>query len=139
MQKRNLLVNKIMPNQITAEKFLSQYEEAVNSHALILREVIFKHLPDIIEQTDVKAGMIAYCYGQKYSQLICTIIPSKKGLKLGFNRGVELQDPSHILQGKGKISRYVEIVSEEQVHSNDLKKLILNGLDLYKHNLKERK
>jgi hypothetical protein len=85
------------------------------------RKVLFENLPDITEQIDASARLIAYCYGQKYAELICVIIPSKRGLKLGFNRGVDLPDPDNLLKGTGKISRYVEIKSEEQIKSLSLK------------------
>lgn len=114
------------------DSFLSQYDEQVFKSALLLREVVLKMLPDIIEQIDIPAKMIAYCYGQKYAALICVIIPSKKGLKLGFNRGVELEDPDNLLEGTGKISRYVQIKSEEQIASAALKKLLSNALANYR-------
>src|SRR5258708_4840344 len=114
------------------DDFLSQYDEQVFRNALILRDVLLKNLPNIIEQLDIPAKMIGFCYGQKYSELICTIIPSKKGLKLGFNRGTELPDPDKLLRGDGKISRYVEIKSEEQIKSGAVKKLLANALILYK-------
>jgi hypothetical protein len=76
--------------------------------------------------------MIAYCYGQKYSEMICTIIPSKKGLKLGFYKGVDLPDPTNLLEGTGKLSRYIEIISDEQIKSPALKKLIKSALAAYK-------
>lgn len=113
------------------DDFLSNYSEEVFSNALRLREILLANLPNIIEQLDVPARMIAYCYGQKYSELICTIIPSKKGLKLGFNRGTELPDPDKQLQGTGKTSRYVEIISDEQIKSPVLKKLIESALKSY--------
>lgn len=112
--------------------FLSPYDEQVIRNAMLLREVLFKNLPNIIEQIDLPAQMIAYCFGQKYSELICTIIPSKKGLKLGFNWGTELPDPEKLLRGNGKISRYVEIVSEEQINSKALKNLLVSVLRVYK-------
>ncbi len=94
--------------------FLSQYDEQVFGKALKLREVLFANLPDIIEQIDIPAKMIAYCYGQKYAEMICTIIPSKKGLKLGFYKGADLPDPDNLLEGTGKISRYVNIKSVDK-------------------------
>ncbi len=114
------------------EAFLTQYDDQISRNAMILRQVIMATLPDIIEQLDIPAKMIAYCYGQKYSELICTIIPSKKGLKLGFNWGTTLPDPDHLLEGYGKISRYVAIKSEEQIKSNAIKNLLLNVLKIYK-------
>jgi len=124
-----------MASNNTIDHFLSQYDEQVFRRALMLREVLLKNLPNIIEQLDVPAKMIGYCYGQKYVELICVIIPSKKGLKLGFNRGTELHDPDKLLQGNGKISRYVEIKSEEQVKSKAIKNLLADALILYKQKI----
>jgi hypothetical protein len=45
------------------------------------------------------------------------VIPSKKGLKLGFNCGMEIDDPGKLLEGNSKISRYVVIKSAEQISS----------------------
>ena len=113
--------------------FLSQYDDQVLGKALKLREVLFTNLPDINEQIDIPAKMIAYCYGQKYSEMICTIIPSRKGLKLGFYKGADLPDPDRLLEGTGKISRYVAIKSMEQIESSSLKHLIKNALAAYQH------
>ena len=113
--------------------FLSRYDEQVAVNALKLREILFANLPGIIEQIDVPAKMIAYCYGQKYSEMICTIIPSKMGLKLAFYRGVDLSDPDNLLEGSGKISRYVQIRSASEINAAALKKLIAGALSAYRH------
>lgn len=111
--------------------FLSQYEDKVFKHALQLRALLIKSLPGVTEQLDAPAKMIAYCYGQKYSDLVCVIIPSKKGLKLGFNKGNELPDPEKILEGKGKISRYV-VIKNENIKSVAVKTLINEAYKAYK-------
>ena len=85
------------------EEFLSKYDKEVYNNAMELRKLLLENLPNIIEQLDIPAKMIAYCYGQKYSELVCVIIPSKKGLKLGFNQGTTLPDPEKLLEGTGKI------------------------------------
>ena len=115
--------------------FLSQYDEPIFGNALRLRDILFANLPDIIEQMDIPAKMIAYCYGQKYSEMICTIIPSKKGLKLGFYKGADLPDPDNLLEGKGKISRYVDIKAVEQIDSSSLKNLIKSALTAYRQRM----
>lgn len=117
------------------ESFLAQYDEQVFTNALKLRAIILAGLPDITEQLDLPAKMIAYCYGQKYSELICVIIPSKKGLKLGFNRGVELQDPDKLLKGSGKVSRYLEFKAGEVISIADIKLFLKDALKLYKNTL----
>jgi hypothetical protein len=117
--------------------FLSNYDEKVSSLALELREMLFKTLPDIKEQIDKPARIIGYGYGPKYADHICVIIPSKKGLKLGFNRGSELPDPTGILQGSGKVHKYVEIRSGTDIKSSALKKLLSSALKAYKIRVKK--
>lgn len=112
--------------------FLGNYDKQIVSLAMKLREIIASYLPEINEQVDLPARMIAYTYGKKYSDMICTIIPSKKGIKLGFNRGVDLPDPEKMLEGTGKISRYVRIESDTQILSPAIETLLLNALELYK-------
>jgi hypothetical protein len=128
-----------MASNEKTDAFLSSYNEEVFTNALKLREVLLANLPDITEQIDVPARMIAYCYGQRYADMICTIIPSKKGIKLGFYKGNELPDPNKLLEGTGKISRYVEIKSDGEIRSTALKKLILNALKAYKKRKAEAK
>ncbi len=113
------------------EIFLSGYDAEVYKNALLLREIILENLPDILEQIDHSANMIAYCYSQKYADLICVLIPSKKGLKLGFNRGTSLPDPDKLLEGKGKISRYLQIKSAEQLSSPAIQQFIQQRYKLY--------
>ena len=121
---------------ISAEEFLLQYDEPVCGTALQLRKIILANLPAVIEQVDLPAKMIAYCYGQKYVEMICTIIPSKKGIKLGFYKGNELPDPDKMLEGNGKISRHVVIMPGEKINSAAIKKLLLSGLAAYRHRMK---
>ncbi len=52
------------------DKFLSQYSEQVLSHVLKLRELILKNLPEVREQIDLPAKMIACCYEQKYAEIV---------------------------------------------------------------------
>ena len=120
------------PIHISVIDFLSSYDEEISTRALLLRDVILKTLPEIQEVVDQPAKMIAYTYGPKYVDMICTLIPSKKGLKLGFYKGNELPDPEGLLEGTGKISRYVQIKNTSQIKSSGIKKLLLKALEAYK-------
>ena len=124
-----------MSSESEVNTFLSQYDDQVYDNAIKLREIVLANLPEIIELIDLPARMIAYCYGQKYIEMICTIIPSKKGLKLAFYRGVDLPDPDHLLEGTAKNSRYVEIRSDKQIYSAALKRLIEKALMAYRERI----
>ncbi len=91
------------------ESFLSNYDNEIKENALILNNLIISTLPDILVSVDLPAKMIAYSYGNKYIEMICAIFPSKKGIKLSFNRGILLSDNYKLLKGNGKITRYIEI------------------------------
>nr|WP_295866671.1 DUF1801 domain-containing protein [uncultured Chitinophaga sp.] len=112
--------------------FLDGYPASVAGRVQALRGMLKKMLPDITEQLDLPARMIAFTYGQRYTEMVCTIIPSQKGVKLGFYKGNELPDPAGILQGTGKLSRYVEIHDEGVLQSASLKKLVEAALMAYR-------
>ncbi|HKB84564.1 MAG TPA: DUF1801 domain-containing protein [Ignavibacteriaceae bacterium] len=112
--------------------FLGNYDKQIADRVMKLREVLSELLPGIIEQVDLPARMIAYVYGQKYRDMICTIIPSKKGVKLGFYKGAELRDPENLLEGTAKLSRYVQINSDKQLESSAVKTLLMEALEAYK-------
>jgi hypothetical protein len=114
------------------EQILSRYDEKVASLALHLRNTIIVHLPEIHEIPDESSNIIGFGYGRGYKDLICTIIPSKNGVKLGFYKGAELPDPSGILTGSGKVHKYVVIKNEAFVSSKELSKLLSCALKQYR-------
>ncbi len=115
----------------TAEGILSKYDEKVSTLGFQLREFLLKELKLIIEYPDGPANIIGYGFGPGYKQLLCTIIPSKKGIKLGFYKGSELPDPKKLLTGSGKVHRHVEIKSENDVKDPAIKKLVDEALKAY--------
>lgn len=94
------------------ESIIGKYDSVRQGLALGARDFIKSELAGIQEIADESANCIHYCYGPGYKDTICTIMPSRKALKIGFYRGSELADPQNLLTGKGKVHRYVEIKSE---------------------------
>ena len=115
----------------TPDTILSKYTEEVSTLAYELRDFLLSELKGIIEIPDVSANMTAYGYGPGYKDMICTIIPSKKGIKLGFYKGSELPDPEKLLTGSGKVHKYVEIKTAADIKNPALKKLINEALKAY--------
>jgi|GEM_PF-1500318 len=112
----NSLLNPVggeLSREMTAGKILAQFPESVAATGSGLRQFLLRQLKGVTEQPDPTANVIGYNYGAGYKDLICTIILSKKGIKLGFYKGSELPDPKKLLTGSGKVHRYVEINSEE--------------------------
>jgi hypothetical protein len=117
-------------NQMSSalEKILSKYEEKISTLGYQLREFLLKNLDNINEQADEAASIIGFNYGTGYKDLICTIMPSKKGIKLGFYKGSELPDPAKLLTGSGKVHKFVEINSVKDISNPALKELLSEAI-----------
>jgi hypothetical protein len=123
---------------MTADKILAQFPDSVAATGSSLRQFLLRRLKAITEQPDSKANVIGYSYGAGYKDLICTIILSKKGIKLGFYKGSELPDPKKLLTGSGKVHRYVEIKSEEDIRNPALLELLERAVEAREERLGAR-
>ena len=116
---------------MTAEEILSRYEEKIAQLGLQLRDFLFSELKGINEEVDATANIISFNYGKGYKNIICVIILSKKGIKLGFYKGSELPDPEKLLTGTGKVHRFVEIKSVQDINNPALKRLLKEAVAAY--------
>jgi hypothetical protein len=123
----------------TIDSILGKYDARVCELGLEVREFLLQELKEIMEYPDGPANIIGYGYGPGYKDLICTIIPSKKGIKVGFYRGSELPDPKKLLAGAGKVHRHVEIKSREDLSKPALKKLVMSAVQAHVKRKKESK
>jgi hypothetical protein len=89
------------------DELLSQYSANVQEVARGLRGMILATVPDANEMVDAPARVIGYGHGDGYKGMICTIILSKKEVKLGVVGGASLPDPKGLMEGAGKKHRYV--------------------------------
>ncbi len=115
----------------TVQTILTKYEDAVATLGFQLRDYLLNELKDVTETPDYAANLIAYSYGPGYKGMICTILPSKKGIKLGLYKGSELPDPGRLLVGSGKIHRFVEIKSDKDLLEPALKELLLVAVEAF--------
>jgi hypothetical protein len=116
---------------MTAEQILLLYDKPVIELAAGLRHFLLRELPGVSEIPDPAAKMLAYGYGPGYKDMICTILLSKKGVKLGFYKGSELPDPAGLLTGSGKVHRYVGIKTNTDLKNKNLTSLLAAALQAY--------
>ena len=108
--------------------FLRRYPDAVRCVAVEVRELIFATLPEPQEMIDVGSKVIGYGYRSRYADIVCTIIPSKGGVKLGLAYGASLPDPHGLLEGTGKVHRHVNFKSTADVRRVGVKQLLKAAL-----------
>ena len=113
-----------MGNSKELEELLNLYTPEVQELARGARKLILAAVPKANEMVDPSARVIGYGYGQNYKDLICTIILSKGGVKLGIVGGATLSDPSGLMEGAGKKHRYVLLNEPADLKKAGLRELI---------------
>jgi hypothetical protein len=103
---------------------LLKYPDDVQALALSARAFILKSLPDIEETVDDSPFVAGYGYGAGYKNLICTLLVSKSGVKLGLVGGAELPDPDGLLQGRGRVHRYVQLKAASDLRKAGVAQLV---------------
>ena len=114
------------------DDLLRKYPDHAQELAAETKRVILAVLPKAVEQVDGKANVIGYGFGTGYNNLICTIIMSKTGVKLGLVGGASLPDPKKLLAGTGKVHRYVQISAPSDARRPAVKALLKAGVAAWK-------
>jgi hypothetical protein len=115
---------------IELDEFLDGYRPEIAELVLKLRDLVFEIEPQVVEQIDLPAHLLAYGFAKTYTHLMCVIILYSEYINLGFPRGVDLPDPEGLLEGTGKKARHVKIRDFEQIESPEVAALIQESADL---------
>jgi hypothetical protein len=107
---------------------LALYPEQVQETATAARRLLKATLPEIAETVDESAKLLGYSYGPGYKGLVCTLIMSQTGVKLGIFRGSELPDPKCLMAGTGKVHRHVQLRTVEDTKRPGLSQLLKTAL-----------
>ena len=95
----------------TADDLLARYPEHIRELAEHARRFVRRVLPDINEGVDATAPLFGYGHGPGYRGAVATLILSQTGVKLGLVGGAHMPDPRGLLEGTGKVHRYVQLRS----------------------------
>lgn len=80
---------------------------------------------------DRPGHVVGYGFGTGYKELICTIILSKTGVKLGIVNGATLADPKGLLEGAGKRHKYVVLSAPSDLRKPGIAALLESAADAY--------
>ena len=117
-----------MPNPTDIETFLANFPVDVREVALAGRRLLDAALPGADERLDESAKVIGYSYGPGYKGVVCTLLLSRTGVKLGVARGSELADPKGLMKGAGKVHRHVQLRTIADLKQPGLKALLKAAL-----------
>lgn len=115
----------------TTAIILGAFPPEVRELANTARSYLSNRLENSEEYPDFPARLIGYGYGPGYKDMICTLILSRQGVKIGFYKGATLPDPHQLLTGTGKVHRYVVVASPNDLNA-DLDELLVTALQAYR-------
>ena len=118
---------------------LASYPPESRGLVLATRTFVLKTVPGAIELVDARARVIGYGFGTGYTDMICSIMPTKMGVTLGIAWGTELPDPEKLLEGAGKVHRHVKITQKSDLEWPALKALLNAGLAHWEKTRKKSK
>jgi hypothetical protein len=107
-----------------AEDVLASFPSDVQDLAREARRLLLKLLPGAEETVDPTAAVLSYGYGPGYRGMVCTLILSKSGVKVGFVGGASLADPNSLLEGSGKKHKYIQVHTASDLSRPGVKQLI---------------
>lgn len=117
-----------MKDRHSIAEFLARYPQAVQETVSAARRLLAEILPRAEESLDEPAKLISYRYGPGYKGMVCTLILSQTGVKLGIVRGAELRDPKQLLAGSGKLHRHVQLHGPTDLRRPGLVQLLEDAL-----------
>ncbi|MBI1780715.1 MAG: DUF1801 domain-containing protein [Sphingobacteriales bacterium] len=107
-------------------KFLKPFDKEVQEIALKLREFVLDIFPDTNEliYDNYNALAIGYSLSDKQKEMFCHIAVYSKYVNIGFDRGVDLDDPKQILKGTGNRIRHITVTDFETFQKSYVNKLL---------------
>ena len=107
-----------------SDAFFDGYPPVVAETAKALRATIIAVLPKVEETVHRPARIVGYGFGPGYAGVVCTIIMSKTGVKLGIVNGATLPDPASLLEGAGKRHKHIVVQDAKGAKNPALKALL---------------
>jgi hypothetical protein len=109
--------------------FLAAYDPHIADLALALREIILDEAPDASESIyQVYTVAIWFGFSGKMKDMFCYIATSSDHVNLGFPRGARMADPSHMMEGVGKIMRHVKFASLAEMEAPWVRRYIRESM-----------
>lgn len=107
-------------------EFLSPYDDRIVALALTVRRFVLTETPRATETIydAYNAVAMGYSFTGRLKESFCHVAVYSQHVNLGFNRGVDLDDPRGILQGAGKQIRHVTIREAGDLKNSYLTRLL---------------
>jgi hypothetical protein len=113
------------PIDAQVERLLAGHAPEVQATARALRSAIRGELGGVAESVDFGNRLIAFGRSMRMRDLMFAVIPHTAHVNLQLADGVDLPDPSGIVEGTGKRIRHVKVRSVDAATSAPVRALML--------------
>jgi hypothetical protein len=119
---------KVLPPEFTTERFLAMFPAPIQVLSRALRTVILEAMPGAQER--VNPGWRSIAYHHSEHGYVCGVFPFQDDVKLIFEYGAFLTDPSRVLRGNGQQVRFIEIQPGDELPRDTIAALVDESLAL---------
>ncbi len=112
------------PIDAQVERLLARHGPTVQAVARALRDLIRREFEGAVERVDFGNRLLAYGRSMKMRDLTFAVVPHSAHVNLQLADGVDLPDPTDIVEGTGKRIRHVKIRSVEQAASPPVREIV---------------
>ena len=127
------MYEKSKSSSMSVRQFLDAYPDNLRETCEYLRDLVRSVFPNVREKVYTGWKLLGYRLpdGNK-TRYFCCIVPqrSMNDVLLGFQYGIAMQDPQHLMEGKGTQVRFVRLKYKDQYPDADLIWLIEEGANV---------
>ena len=122
-------------------RFLTPYPVHVQEAALWLHNFLWDMFPDCNELIYDNYNALAFgpSLTDKAGDVICSVAVFARYVNFGLNRGSEISDPNHILQGNASLYRYITVKNINDFPEQEMRLLLRDAYENALNRLKPGK
>lgn len=111
------------------DRLLAEHPPHIQAIERALRGLIQREAPGVVEAVDFGNKLIAFGWSMKMRDLLFAVIAHREHVNLQLADGVELPDPTGIVEGTGKRIRHVKIRTLDDIARDDVRALVRAQLE----------
>lgn len=111
---------------VTPEDILREHSAQVQATANALRHLIQETVDDMTERAYPGWHGIGFRHPQ--AGYVCGIFPQAESIRLLFEHGVELYDPTGVFTGGGLQTRYADYATADEIPTAAVRALLLQAV-----------
>jgi len=116
------------------EAFVAKFDPPRQKLIRALRRALRRRIPQANELVydNYNFLVIAYCPSERTTESFFSLGADANGVNLFFGyNGSKLRDPHKLLQGKGKLNRFIRLESPKHLAEPDVQALVSSAIALY--------